>query len=649
MTEMTRPKGETTFARLCGIGALGLGLGLALQALYTTYWGVWEPRYHRPLAVLACIAIVILSMPLVKSAGARSRFPASLLWAVDAAMLAVSAAAVLRFIDNIEDIDNLVAEYSAVDLLIALGVLLVLIDLTRRLFGIALAAVALAALAYAVFGADLPWVFRHSGFSMEQVMEIVWYGFQGVFGFPTAIVLSLILIYIIFGSVLESTGAANSLVRVAFALAGGWRGGPAHAAVAASAAFGTMSGSVAANVVGTGAFTIPLIKRRGFSPVFAGAVEAAASTGGQIVPPVMGVAAFVMAELTGVPYLTICAAALLPAVFYYGSLFLAVRFQARRMRIRALDRSEYPRLNRRDLANTFLFLGPILVILFVLALGRTPQMAGFWAILAAILLGFLINPDLRRNPFRVAQGLARGGVAGAGIVMAVGAIGIILAVVELTGIGLKFAGAVVDSGGTNLVLTLLVTGASALVLGMGMPTLPAYLIIILVMGPAIAKLGVPVLAIHMFVFYYGVLSSVTPPVALGAFAAAPIAGTSPMRTAVAAMGLSLPGFLIPFVFVMEPSLLLVLGVDIESLIWVMLRLSFSIWLLATAVVGFEIDDLPWFERGARLLAAIVVLGADWQVQAFGLVLGAAFLIVHRLRARGEQKAAVPEATLAVED
>jgi len=646
---MTEPIRGTTFARVCGIAALGIGLGLALQALYTTYWGIWEPRYHRPFAVLACIAIVILSAPLVKTAAPRSRWPNSLRWAVDAAMLAVSTAAVLRFIDNIEDIDNLVAEYSVLDLLIALGVLLVLIELTRRLFGIALAAVALAALAYALFGADLPWVFRHSGFSLEQVMEIVWYGFQGVFGFPTAIVLSLILIYIIFGSVLQSTGAADSLVRIAFALAGGWRGGPAHAAVAASAAFGTMSGSVAANVVGTGAFTIPLIKRRGFAPVFAGAVEAAASTGGQIVPPVMGVAAFLMAELTGVPYLTICAAAVLPAAFYYGSLFLAVRLQARRMGIQALDRSEYPRLNRRDIANAFLFLGPILVILFVLVMGRTPQMAGFWATVAAILLGFLINPELRRDPLRIVKGLARGGVAGAGIMMAVGAIGIILAVVELTGIGLKFAGAVVDSGGAHLVVTLAVAAASALVLGMGMPTLPAYLIISLVMGPAIVKLGVPVLAIHLFVFYYGVLSSVTPPVALGAFAAAPIAGTSPMRTAIAAMGLALPGFLIPFVFVMEPGLLLVLGFDIESLIWVMLRLSFSIWLLATAVVGFEADDLPWLERGARFLAAVVVLAADWRLQAIGLALGAAILTIHRMRARGAPRAAEPKAKLVADD
>jgi TRAP transporter 4TM/12TM fusion protein len=598
-----------------------LAAGLSLQSIYTAYFGVWEPRIHRSLAVMVCAIIVIFVFPLVRIYQPKNSLLRVSCWVVDFILAGIVAYAVWRFIDFIEDMENLIAEFSLVDQLVALGAILVILELTRRVFGKALSLVAALALIYCLFGADLPWFFRHSGFSLEQTMEIIWYGFQGVFGLATGIVLGLILIFIVFGAVLEGTGAGDSLIRIAFALTGRSRGGPAHAAVGASALFGAMSGSVTANVVGTGVMTIPMIKKRGFTAEFAGAVEAAASSGGQIMPPVMGAAAFLMADLIGMPYIKICVAALLPALFYYASIFISVALEARRLGIKPIPAEKRQKLVMRDLFNSVMFAGPILVIIITLVMGRSPAMAGGLATISAIVLGFLINQDLRKDPKRLLVALAKGGVAGASIMMAVGAIGVLMAAFDLTGIGLKFAGVVSSIGGANLFLGLVITALSCLILGMGMPTFPAYLIIVLVLGPAMKMLGVPALAIHLFVFYFGVLSAITPPVALAAFAAAPIAQSDPIKTGIKAIGIALAGFIIPFVFIYEHSLLLVLDFDIGSFIWIFARLMFAIWLLATAITGFEKTVLPAGNRLLRFVAAIAVLIVFTYLQVAGIAVG----------------------------
>jgi TRAP transporter 4TM/12TM fusion protein len=378
----------------------------------------------------------------------------------------------------------------------------------------------------------------------------------------------------------------------------------------------------------TGAFTIPLIKKRGFQPAFAGAVESAASTGGQIMPPVMGAAAFLMAELVGVPYLQICAAALLPAVFYYGSLFIIVALQASRQGIEPIPEAEREVLTRSDYINSLMFVIPVFAIIGTLFMGRSPAMAGFWATVCAVVLGF-INPAVRKNPGKLVQGLINGGIAGAKIMMAVGAIGVLLAILDLTGVSLRFAGAINVIGDSNLFLALSVAALGCLLLGMGMPTLPAYLIIALVLGPAIKQLGVPFLAVHLFVFYFGVLSAITPPVAIAAFAAAPIAGANPMATAVKAIGLALTGFIVPFVFVYNQSLLLVLDFDPVEFVWVLVRLSAAIWLIATAIAGYQNSELPMWSRVARLMLALAVVTVYPTVQLAALVAGAVLTVLAR--------------------
>jgi TRAP transporter 4TM/12TM fusion protein len=620
---------EKTFKWVAWIFAVGL----SLQSIYTSYFGLWEPRVHRSLAVMFCAIIVTFVYPLARIYQPQRKMIIAICWLVDFILVAIVIYAVWRFITLIEDVENLIAEFSLIDQLVAMSAILVLLEMTRRAFGIALSLVAALSLAYCLFGADLPWFFRHSGFSLEQTMEIIWYGFQGVFGLPTGIVLGLILIFIVFGAVLEGTGAGDSLIRIALSLTGRSRGGPAHAAVGASALFGTMSGSVTANVVGTGVMTIPMIKQRGFTSNFAGAVEAAASSGGQIMPPVMGAAAFLMADLIGMPYIKICAAALLPALFYYASLSISVSLEAKRLGIEPIPVEERQKLDIRDLINSAMFVGPILVIIFTLVMGRSPAMAGGLATMSAIVLGFLINKDLRKKPQRMLTALAKGGVAGSTIMMAVGAIGVLLAAFDLTGIGLKFANVISNIGGTNLFFGLVVTALACLMLGMGMPTFPAYLIIVLVLGPAIKMLGVPALAIHLFVFYFGVLSAITPPVALAAFAAAPIAQSDPIKTGFRAIGIALAGFIIPFVFVYENSLLLVLDFDIGSFIWVSARLMFAIWLLATAITGFESVKLPAWNRLLRMAAAVTVLIAFTYFQVAGIVVGCLVIWSTRLAGR----------------
>lgn len=621
-----------------GIGWL-IAITLACHAIAVAYIGQYtDPEIIRSGALFACAAIIALVSPLAVKLNLQHPVLALAAWIVDFALLAVIGYACMNFLAKIDDIENLIVEFTIIDQATALLAIVGILELTRRTFGLVLASVGALALVYCLLGQDLPWIFRHSGFSLELSMEIIWFGFQGVFGFPTGIVVLLVFIFIVFGALLEGTGAGAVMIRVSLALTSGTRGGPAHAAIIASSIFGMSSGSVTANVVGTGAVTIPLIKRRGFSGAFAGAVEAAASTGGQIMPPVMGAAAFLMTQLAGYSYQTICIAALVPALLYYASLFLSVGHEARRLGLTPIPKADRPNLEPGDLLKSLMFFVPLVAIIATLAFGRSPSMAGFWAVVSTIILGFVLNPELRRDPMRLLHALAKGGIAGAGIMMAVGTIGVMIGIFELTGLGLKFATQVALIGQTTLFMALFLAAASCLVLGMGMPTLPAYLVIVLVLGAAMKKLGIETLAVHLFVFYFGVLSAITPPVALAAVAAAPIAGAEPVRTGITALRLSLIGFIIPFVFVYEPSLLLVVGdFSFPAFIYVLGRLILAMWLLNTAFTGYEISRIGWLSRGLRVVAAFaaILTIVEWQIG--GIVLGLAVILFDTMQAKAEKR------------
>lgn len=615
---------------------------LSMHSIFIAYYGQYvDPELIRSTMLFLCALVVMGTTPLASSIATDQRWLRLFAWCFDLALLANLAYACLNFLAKIEDIENLVVEFSALDQWSAFIAILSLIEFTRRTFGSVLALVGLMCLLYCLFGQDLPWFFRHSGFSLELTMEIIWFGLQGVFGFPTGIVVLLVFIFIVFGALLEGTGAGEVMIRMALAFTSRTRGGPAHSAIIASSLFGMSSGSVTANVVGTGAVTIPLIKRRGFPGSFAGGVEAAASTGGQLMPPVMGAAAFLMTNLAGVSYQVICIAALLPALLYYGSLFLATSQEAKRLGLKPFAPEERPRMQPGDGLKSLMFFLPLVAIISTLAFGRSPSMAGFWATITTIIVALMLNPDLRRNPKRIFAALAKGGVAGSQIMMAVGTIGVMIGVFELTGLGLKFATQVALLGDQTLFIALLLSAASCLVLGMGMPTLPAYLIVVLVLGTAMEKLGIPKLSVHLFVFYFGVLSAITPPVALAAVAAAPIAGAEPVRTGITALRLSLVGFVVPFVFIYEPSILLVVSdYTWGEFGWVMLRLLISIYLLTTGLSGYGAQKLGALWRLARVAAGLLMLVTIPQIQIPAFAVGLLVIAIEIRQSRRSAKQAL---------
>jgi len=601
-----------------------LGFGLAVLTLYTAGLGSLTEYVLRG-GVLGLAGITVLLLHPLSQQAPKLRWVA---WGVDLVIGLAFTGSILWFLRLSDELWSGLYVLTGRDLAFAAAGLLSLLELTRRAIGAPLAIMAALLLVYALFGQSLPWLFRHAGYSGSAVAQTVWYGLDGVFGLAAGVMVSLVFVYIVFGSVLESTGAGSVMLRAATRATDGMAGGAAHGAVAASALFGTISGSVTANVVGTGVFTMGLMKKRGFTPAFAGGVEASASAAGQFLPPVMGAAAFLMSELVGVSYLSICIAALLPALFFFASLFCGVRVEAARPGLRALSSVERAGLTARDALQSLLFLVPIGTIVAFLVIGRSPAMAGFAAIAASILVALVLSPEVRRRPQQILGGLAQGGIAGARIMVAVGTIGILIGVLNLTGLGTRIAESILSIGDGSLLVSLLLTMAASIVLGMGLPTLPAYLLIVILVGPVLQQLGVPLLAAHLFVMYFAVFSALTPPVALAAFAAAPIVNAAPTAIGLQAMKLSAVGFVIPFVFVFQPELLLLPGSGAVAVLWVCLRLALAIWLLSTALGRHDRAGLSRWEILLRLSAGMCAITVWPLLQTGGVVLGIGAILFH---------------------
>ncbi len=606
------------FALLSALACFALGV----MAIYSSGIGLIEPKFHRAAGfALALIAGVALARGRREAKGALTGLSAAFHLVVDIAMIVAGVWAIWSFYFVQTQMEEALYDVTQSDVWPALAGLIVFLELCRRLWGWGLFSVGAAGVLYLLYGQDLPGLLAHSGFSLTEVSEALWYNTnKGVFGSITNIVLATVFIFIVFGVLLEGTGAGDTLLKFAFLATRRTRGGPAHAAILASSLFGTMSGSTVANIVGTGTFTIPMIKKRGFSPTFAAGIEATASSGGQIMPPIMGAAALVMADLTGVGYLNIIVAALIPALFYYFSLFSAVTVEARKQGINIQVMTVDDHITRVDLVNSVLFLGPIITIVGSLVAGFSTSAAGFYAVIVLLLLS-VINPDVRADPMRLWHSFIKGAASGASLLIAIAAIGILVGSLDSTGLGLKLANVIAAVRGESLFSALLVAMVGALVLGMGMPTLPAYLIIILVMGPAIQALGVSMLTAHMFVFYYGVASSLTPPVAIAAYAAAPIAGANPLMTAFMSFRLGMSKFIIPFVFAFYPTILIIEEFSLLPFIWIVARTCFCIWLFSSALSRFDRRKLTIPETILRFVAAFAMLAHDPMIQGPAIAIG----------------------------
>jgi TRAP transporter 4TM/12TM fusion protein len=516
---------------------------------------------------------------------------------------------------------------TVLDILVGtVGVALVL-EATRRTLGAALPVLTLCFIVYGLAGPWLPGPLWHKGLTYEILIDQTYYTTEGLFGIPLGVAASYVILFIIFGAFLEKSGAGQFFMNFANAVAGSQRGGPGKVAVVSSSMFGTISGSAVANVMVDGWLTIPMMKRTGFKPEAAAAVEAVASTGGQIMPPVMGAASFVMAEFLGVPYTQIMLAAAIPALFYYGALFAAIHFNASRAGLRGIPREELPNLGAIMRRQGHLLL-PVAVIFWLLLAGYTATYAAIIAAAAVVAISWL-RPESRITLRKALGALQDAAQQTVPVAMATAAAGIMIGIILQTGLAIRFTSFLVDFSGGSLLLALVITMLAAIVLGTALPTTPAYIMLAALLIPALIKLGVPPLAAHMFAFYFGCLSAVTPPECLAVYAAASISRCGVWGAGWQAMKFAAAGFLVPFFFVFYPALLFQGDwVDIGRAV---LSGSIGVVALAAGLEGYFVRNATWLERGLFLAAALLLIDPGLLTDLIGLALLATGLAVQKLR------------------
>ncbi|MDB2454273.1 TRAP transporter fused permease subunit [Planktomarina temperata] len=485
--------------------------------------------------------------------------------------------------------------------------------------------------------------------SMRSMVLNFWAQTGGMFGQPIQVVSGNVLIFIVFGAVLMASGAGSLLMKIANRVTGGLTGGAAHAAVASSALFGTLSGAAISNVVSTGVMTIPVIKRSGFKPAFAAAVEAAASTGGQIMPPVMGVVAFFVAGQIGLEYRYIVVAAIVPAALFYLGIFMTVYFEARRQGVGPLPSDQRPKLTGRELVQCLVFIIPVSILSYYLFAQPSVLKAGFYGFVAALSCSLILFPEFR-NGSKIYGAFVDGGRMAAMIIVIVAAIGLIVGLIQVSGFSGRLSLLLAQLSNGPLFVTLIVVALGSIVLGMGLPPGATYFIIVIALSSGIEAVGVAPLTLHLFVVFFAVMSTVTPPVALAAFAAAPIAGANPMITGMQAARLSLAGFLIPFVFVYHPAILYKLQmvfvwfgddlprssamIDVTTVTWFDLgwivgAFAVAMWMLSTALTGYEKNKLYQVERVLRIVIGLLVLLPNMAIAVPALGGAIILIIAHR--------------------
>ncbi len=504
------------------------------------------------------------------------------------------------------------------DLVAGALAVLVTLELARRAAGWGLVAVALIAISYALAGPLMPGLLAHRGYSLGRLIEHLYLGTEGIWGVPLGVSADFVYLFVLFGTVLESAGGGTLLIGLSAKIAGNTRGGSAKTAAVASAFMGSLSGSAVANVVTTGTLTIPVMRRTGFRPHFAGAIEAAASTGGQLMPPIMGAGAFILATWTNIPYVRVALAAAIPALLYYIALFMAIHFQAHKM-----DLSPTTEAEKDSILSRLHLLLPVAVIVLLLSLGRSPMRAAFWGVISAFGLA-LLSSSTRLNVSKIRDALVRAAAGTVQVAAACAAAGIVVGVASLTGIGLRMSEFIVTLSGGHLPIALALTAVGSIVLGMGLPTTAAYVVLAALGAPALTELGVPLLAAHLFIFYFGCLSNVTPPVSLAAYAAAGIAGAPPLKTAFTALGLAAAGFLVPFMFIYGPPLLLE-GSGI-AIVGAAVTAGAGVTALSAAIIGHARRPLRGWERWLLGIAAMALVHPGVTSDVFGLAIGAGVLL-----------------------
>ena len=480
---------------------------------------------------------------------------------------------------------------TTLDVIIGILGILILFESCRRIVGLPIMTIAAIFIIYAFTGKYLPGFLHHRGYSLQRVVCHLFYNTEGIMGTPIGACSTFIFLFILFGALLEKTGIGQFFIDLCNAIAGGASGGPAKVAVLSSALLGTVSGSSVSNTVGSGSFTIPMMKRLGYKGEFAGAVEAAASTGGQLMPPIMGAAAFLMAESLGMPYITIVKAAIIPAILYFTGIFITVHLEAKKLGLKGMPKEQLPRFLPLFLSKGYMIL-PLIVIIWFLCAGKTAVYAALMGIVACLVIGIVVSiVDLAkgRKPTFGSKDIIDVMCAAArniiSVAIACGMAGIIIGVVTLTGLGLKLGAGLVSLAGGKLFLTLIFTMLASIILGMGAPTTANYLITSTITAGAIIQLGVQPLAAHMFAFYFGIIADVTPPVALAAIAGAAIAKARPMKTAFNATKLAIGAFIIPYMFVYNSQMLMI-DASIGRILFIIATALIGMFGISVALEGY---------------------------------------------------------------
>ena len=497
-------------------------IAFAVFQLYTATFGVLDAHLQRAIHLAFGFSLIYLLYP------GRKNWSRSVMHPLDVIFAVLSVASALYIVIFYDELVLRAGMNTEFDFSIAFIGTLLLFEAARRVVGWPMLTVALFFMFYAFAGPYMPGILAHRGVGVQEMFDHLFFTTEGIFGTPLGVSSTFIYLFILFGSYLEATGLGKLFIDLANAVAGWAAGGPAKVAVLSSGLMGTVSGSSVANVAGTGAFTIPMMKKLGYRPAFAGAVEAAASTGGQLMPPVMGAAAFLMAEFVGVPYIEVVKAAVIPALLYYIGVWIGVHYEAKKFGLKGTPRDQLPKFGKLFMEKGHLIL-PLAIIVYLLVSGYTPMRAALWAI-GLTLICSCLRKSTRISFGDVVKGLIEGSKGVLGVLIACATAGVIIGVVTKTGVGLKLATALLDLAGGHLLPAMFFTMITSLILGMGVPTTANYVITSTIAAPALVQMDVPVLAAHMFAFYFGIVADVTPPVALAAYAGAGISGADPMKT-----------------------------------------------------------------------------------------------------------------------
>lgn len=627
-----------------------IAVAMSCFHFYTSGFGLLLAQKQGAVHLAFTLALVFLLYPASSKQSKTSGIPF-----YDFVLGAIGVASALYLVVFFNELVTRAGLPTQTDLIMGFLLIATLLEATRRISNPVLPCLAIIALLYCYFGRSMPDMLAHRGFNVARIVNHMYLGTEGIFGTPLEVSSTFVFMFILFGAVLEKTGLGKFIIDLSLALAGWSTGGPAKVAVVSSGLMGTVSGSSVANVCTTGMFTIPLMKSVGYEPYFAGAVEAVASTGGQIMPPVMGAAAFIMAQILGVPYIEVAIAAVVPALLYYFAVMVQVHFEACRLGLRGIPWKQLPPLGPLLKTKGFLLI-PLVAIIYFLLAGYTPLKAAFNGILVSFVLSWL-NKETRLTPAKLYDAFQSGARSAIGVACACATVGMVVGMGTLTGLALKIAGAIVAMAevspdgslaalGASLfslapgaevtaetaalaltkIFTLFFTMIASLILGMGLPTTANFIVTSTMAAPALFLLGVPPMAAYMFVFYFGIAADLTPPVALAAYAGAGIAGSDPMKTGVTSFKLALAGFLVPYIYVYNPMLLFI---DVEPfyMAQAICTALIGVFLLAMFTIGYFKAHLAWYMRALAFVGAICLLIPGTMSDLFGLaVLGVIYVM-----------------------